>query len=271
MIVGQLANLAILKYSLTGYRIHIFNFNFSLHPSKKFFLKYGQLILIAIFSSSFVPLNTYIASSLGAGAISIFNLGIKFSLFLIAIMSVIFTTILLPYLSKISFSKNKSIFHRETFHTIFLSSAFFVPFALFVSLNSDLFTSFIFRHIITDEKNLLQISDVIRFSIIQLPFWIFNAIIYRHANIINKLFVIIVSNFLILLLNFYFAIHLIKHFKIGGVALSMTLSLAAASVFLLLYYVKKKYMSISEASIILVFWLIFYLIFTKIIFIPLLY
>ena len=218
---------------------------------------YSHLVLIAIFSAILLPVNSLIGASLGEGAISIFNLGMKFSLFVMGIFSSLFTIVLLPYLSKLSSYKSQNVLKKETFYILFYSSLFFIPFCFLFFIYAQSISSLVFTYIVIENTTILGLASVIKYSAIQLPFWVFNAIIFRHANAINKVGIILFSSIAGLILNVILSISLIKFMNVGGLALSITLSSAFSSAIILIYYGFKKNLDFLQALSIGVLWFIF--------------
>jgi putative peptidoglycan lipid II flippase len=197
--------------------------------------EYNHLVLIAIFSAFLIPINSLIGIPLGEGAISIFNLGMKFSLFVMGIFSSLFTIILLPYLSELSNYNNRNLLKKETFYVLLYSSLFFIPFSFLIFIYAQSISAFVFSYIVIENATILGLASVIEYSVIQLPFWVFNAIIFRHANAINSIGIILFSSISALILNVILSISLIKFMNVGGLALSITISSALSSAIILIY------------------------------------
>ncbi len=259
MILGQLINLVMVNNALKHEGLSLL----PLKPKKGIFNNqlllndYSHLVLIAIFSAILIPINSFFSSSLGQGAVSIFNLGMKFSLFVMGIFSSLFTFILLPYLSKLSNYKSQNILNKETYYMALLGSLFFTFYSFLIFIYAQSISSLIFTYIVIEHATILGLASVIKYSVIQLPFWVFNAIIFRHANAINRIGIILFSTIFALILNVILSLSLIKFMNVGGLALSITISSALSSVIILIYYSFKKYLNFFEALSICVIWFIF--------------
>jgi peptidoglycan biosynthesis protein MviN/MurJ (putative lipid II flippase) len=114
-----------------------------------------------------------------------------------------------------------------------------------------------FHRIISEKPLILGLSSVFKYSVIQLPFWVYNAIILKHGSAINKVNVIAFVSIIISALNLIFDFFLIKFMNVGGLSLSMAASTGIGSFILLLYYLKNKYISLSNATITIVIWTLF--------------
>jgi putative peptidoglycan lipid II flippase len=219
--------------------------------------EYSHLVIIAFFSAILIPINSLIGASLGEGAISVFNLGMKFTLFVMGIFSSLFTFVLLPYLTELSIYNNQNILKKETFNLLLFSSLSFIPFCFLIFISAQSISSFVFTYIVIENATILGLASVIKYSVIQLPFWVFNAIIFRHANVINKIGIILFASIFALILNVIFSISLMKFMNVGGLALSITISTAVSSYVILIYYVFKKHLNFLQALFITAPWFIF--------------
>ncbi|CAM8355476.1 lipid II flippase MurJ [Candidatus Methylopumilus planktonicus] len=259
MIFGQLINLVMVNNALKHEGVILMPLKAKKGIFNDQFLKndYSHLVLIAIFSAMLIPINSFFCSTLGHGAVSIFNLGMKFSLFVMGIFSSLFTAILLPYLSKLSNYKSQNTLNKETFYMLLCGSLFFTFYSFLIFIYAQSISSLLFSYIAIENATILGLASVIKYSIIQLPFWVFNAIIFRHANAINRIGIILFSSIIALILNVILSLSLIKFMSVGGLALSITISSALSSVIILIYYGFKKYLNFFEILSIAALWFIF--------------
>ena len=119
-------------------------------------------------------------------------------------------------------------------------SLFFAFYSFLIFIYAQSISGLVFSYIVIEHATILGLASVIKYSVIQLPFWAFNAIIFRHANAINRIGIILFSSIFALILNVILSLSLIKFMSIGGLALSITISSAVASVIILIYYGFKK-------------------------------
>jgi len=259
MIIGQILNFFLVNNRLKQNNFFIFPFTSQSSFSKNLFFQkdYIHLISIAFFSASILLVNTYIASSLGGGAVAIFILGTKFSLFLIGVLTAVFTSVLLPYLSNLSLYKDKDILNKETFYLLLASTFIFIPFCLLIFINADFISEIIFKYIVIESSSILGIASVIKYSVIQMPFWVFSAIIFKHANAIQRVGIIFLVSMVMLSLNIFLSLFLIKVMNVGGLSLATTISSAIAASLILINYGYKKYLKLFQCLIVFGIWFIF--------------
>ena len=259
MVLGQLVNLYMVNNVLkqVGVSLLPLKANKIIFNGQLFLKDYGDLVLIGFFSTILMPINSFIGSSLGEGAVSIFNLGMKFTLLVMGIFSSLFTFTLLPYLSKLSSLKSQSLLKKETFYILFYSSLFFIPFCFLIFIYAQSISGIVFSYIVIENATILGLASVIKYSVIQLPFWVFNAIIFRHAHAINRIRIILFTSIAALIVNVIFSISLIKFMNVGGLALSITLSSAFSSAIILIYYGFKKHFDFLQVLSLGALWFIF--------------
>lgn len=259
MVFGQIANLIILSGTLIKEKIFFRGITFKPPPSIKenFWICYIYLVIIAVFTYVNITINTFVALGLGDGAVSIFNLGIKFNLFFCGLFTAIFSTVILPYFSNLYISAGEHSLNRETSFLLIFTSIVLMPISILFFNYSDDLIFLAFHRIISEKPLILGLSSVFKYSVIQLPFWVYNSIILKHGSAINKVNVIAFVSIIISALNLIFDFFLIKFMNVGGLSLSMAASTGIGSFILLLYYLKNKYISLSNATITIVIWTLF--------------
>jgi len=260
MVFGQFINFMFVYFALKKDNVRLFPFEFDFKTSSSFWVDYSHLVLIAFCAASSILINIYMSTTLGPGAASIFNLGTKFSIFFIGTFSVVFSSVLLPYLSKLSLNQDSRMLKSETYALVLSSAFIFIPFSLIIYQNAEWISQIIFGNIVSEASIILGISSVIKYSVIQLPFWVFNSIVFKHANAINQVGIVSISSILLVLLNLLFSWNLIKFMNVGGLAISMTLSTAITSFLMLFYYGYKKHFKFTEVIAISLAWVFFGLI-----------
>jgi putative peptidoglycan lipid II flippase len=262
MLLGQIANFTLINRFLNKGGVHLFPLNLksTISDKKHFWGGYFNLVVIAIFTSSAILINTLLASSLGGGAVSIYNLGSKVSLFAIGVLTSIFTSILLPYFSRLACYFDRNLLNQETSNLIIFGSVLSIPFSLIIFLYSEPIAAFIFSNISSENSTILGIASVLKYSIIQLPFWITNSIVLRHANAISKIQVISLIAVIAFLINLFLGLFLIELMNVGGVALASTISVAVSSGLMLFYYLQKKIINLFDFIFIGFAWINFTLI-----------
>ena len=169
MIFGQLSNLVLVNYLLKqeGTSLKPLMINKIIFKDYTFLKGYSYLIVVSIFSSFLVPINSLIASSLGEGTVTLYNLGAKLSLSVMGIFSSLFTFVLLPYLTKLANYKRPQILKEETFYILLLSSLFFSIFSFLIFIYAEFISRFIFKYIAIENATILGLASVIKYSIIQ--------------------------------------------------------------------------------------------------------
>lgn len=259
MLIGQIANFILVNRLLVKEDIQLFPLEFknAIAEKKDFWRGYAHLVVIAVFTNVAILVNTLLASSLDGGAVSIYNLGSKVSLFVTGIITSLFSSLLLPYLSRLAAHANRDILNKETSLLIILGSMLSIPFSLIFFLNAELISTFIFTKLHSENASILGTASVMKYSIIQLPFWVANSICLRHANSINKIQLIALIAVFAFLINLFLGLYLIEFMNVGGLALASTISVAISSGLILLNYLYKKVISLFDTILIFLAWISF--------------
>ena len=259
MYIGQLLNLIFIFYInfKDGIRpgFGAFNFNF---PGKKYFrLNFINLICIALLGNLIIPINTFYAGSLGVGAISIYSFGSKLTGAIISFISSIFALIVLPYLSHMAINFDSKVLTREIYLMILYGTLISIPISLLLFLGSDFISSVLFNTLHVESKNFIEFVNVIKYSFVQLPFWLFNIIILRHANVISRIKPVALASLLSFFVNIFLSYYLIRSMNLGGLSLSGSISVAFSSFFLLTYYFFIGFFKLKDCITFSVYW-VFY-------------
>ncbi len=259
MVLGQISNFILVNRLLIKEDIQLFPLEFksAIADKKDFWRGYLDLVVIAAFTNIAILVNTLLAASLGGGAVTIYNLGSKVSLFVTGIITSVFSSLVLPYFSRLAVHSNRDLLNQETAYLVTFASIFSIPFSLIIFLNAESISAFFFSLVSNEKSNLLGIASVMKYSIIQLPFWVANTIFLRHANSINNIQLIALIAVVAFIINLFLGFYLIEFMNVGGLALSSTISVAISSGLILLNYLYKKVISLFDATLIILAWINF--------------
>lgn len=261
MIFGQFLNLCIVYYfnskeDLIFDRILVRN---DILLKNKFWGSYASLISISVFSSIIILVNTLYASSLGPGSLSIYSLASKLTLAIITLLTSVFNMVLLPYFSGIANNFHKDFMDREISLFLFLGTLISIPISIFLFIFSDLFVFYLFDNIGESKVNLQQISGVMKYSFLQLPFWVFNMTILRHANAIRRIKFVVIISCLSFVVNAILSFNLIKYMSLSGLSLSVSVSVGISSLLMLIFYTCHNTLKVKNALTIALAWIFFML------------
>jgi putative peptidoglycan lipid II flippase len=222
-----------------------------------FWVQYFPFMIVAIFLGVTLPIDTLLATNLGEGAVSSFSLGNKVVLFILSLLSTVMTTVLLPYFSFIINSHGKAGLKRELSFFLFSGTLLSIPAAIAVYIYSDLITHIIFQSSLLNSKEATNISHVMQYGIIQLPFWVSNMILLKHANAIRHNKTIVFTSIIGLVLNILLSFILMPRMNISGISLAASIAVIVSSVILLIHAMCMKQVSVIDSIITFINWLLF--------------
>lgn len=261
IIIGQIFNLGIIYYynfknglgAWSSWRIKF------LLQKNTFYKNYINLIMISFINSILIPINSLFASSLGPGSLAIFSIGIKLTSGINTLLSSVFVFVLLPYFSLIRNSFDREIFEREFFLLIFFVSIISIIISSIIFISCDLLVPILLKNISFSEFVSNQISGIMKYSFLQLPFWCFNLISMKYSCSNSKSFHI----FIFLAISFIVSILLSSYFlplaNLVGLSISLSFFTILSAFLLLWFYTYSKQIKYKHSFYIHVLW-IFYLI-----------
>ena len=259
MVVGQLLNLFILQYYLGYYDVTLWP-KLNLHAQAEFtqlFRQYIPLVLSAFFIAAASPVATLLAMSLPEGGVSAFNLGNKVVLFCTGLFSAAVSTVMLPYFSVLVAKNHMVSARRELSFFLMLATFISVPISVILYLESIPIIRLIFEGKTFDSSATGLVAQVMQYAVIQIPFFVCNSLILKFATATKHLFIINVLALVGLVINIGASILLMKYIGVAGIALGASVSMLLSTVMLLLVLVRYQHMSVFDALIIMLNWLLF--------------
>lgn len=259
MVLGQILNLMIVQLRLRAYKTSIVPSLRVIEPASlaPLFKQFWPLVGSAIFVGMATPVATLLTMSLNEGAVSVFNLGSKVVLFVTGLVGAVVTTVLLPYFSSMIAKSHLVDARREL--SFFLLSATFVtvPLSIGIYLFSDHIVDLMLAGGNFGPHINEQVTRVMEYSIVQLPFFVCNALLLRFAIATKHVLSIFVIAVLGLIANVVISILLIKHMGVAGVALGGSIAMLLSTILLALVLVRHWHITLFDLIVILLNWMLF--------------
>ena len=211
----------------------------------------------AIFIGIATPIATLLAMSLSDGAVSVFNLGSKVVLFVAGLLGAVVTTVMLPYFSNLM-AKNHLLDARRELSFFLLSATLIaVPLSVGVYLYSGQIVDLMLAggDFSFDAKE--QVTRVMKYSIVQLPFFVCNALLLRFAISTKHVLSIFVIAALGLIANVVVSMLLMNHMGVAGIALGGSVAMLISTILLALVLVRYWHITLLDLIIILLNWMLF--------------
>lgn len=259
MVLGQILNLVIVQLMLRKYKTSVIP-AFKVPRIEKWSSlrsQYWPLVGSAFFIGVATPIATLLAISLSEGAVSAFNLGSKVVLFLTGLLGAVVTTVMLPYFSNLM-AKNYLIdARRELSFFLLLATFIAVPLSALIYLVSGLIVELMLSGGDFSIAAKDQVTRVMQYSVVQLPFFVCNALLLRFAISTKHVLAILVIAVLGLGANVAVSMILMNHMGVAGIALGGSFSILLSTVLLALVLVRYWHITLLDLIVILLNWMLF--------------
>ena len=226
MLAGQLINLLWVAIALKKEGISLApRWNFHIKEFGTLFSQYMPLVIASFFVSASIPVNNAMASGLSAGSVAAFSLGNKFVLSVTGIIGTGIATVMLPYFS--SFVARNRMFEVRQELSLFLnfSTIISIPVSILIYLASDEIVRIVFQGGVFTGDDAFTVARVIKFGIIQLPFFTCNILILKFATATRHTGLIMIASVAGLFLNIVLNNVLMGHMGVAGISLASTISM----------------------------------------------
>lgn len=259
MVVGQILNLAIVQLRLRYYSTSIMpEIRVPKIPQQSSLHKqYWPLVGSAIFIGVATPIAILLAAQLSEGAVSIFNLGSKVVLFVTGLLGAVITTVMLPYFSHLMAKNNLIGARRELSFFLLIATFVAVPLSIAIFVSSELIVDLLLAGGGFSDDAKLQMVRVMQYSVVQLPFFVCNALLLRFAVSTKHVFAILAIAILGLIANILISVVLMKQMGVAGIALGGSVSVLLSTVMLSLVLVRYWHITLLDLIVILLNWLLF--------------
>jgi putative peptidoglycan lipid II flippase len=259
MVVGQLLNLFIVQYCLKRNNVSILPcLKFQYQTDHSLLLKqYWPLAVSALFISLVLPVAMLLAMSLPDGSVSAFNLGTKIVLFVTGLVGTAISAVILPYFSSLVVKNQLVAARRELSFFLMFAILISVPVSAGLFLWSAPIVRLLFEGGSFNSSATEQVTRVMQYSVVQLPFFICNSLLLKFATATRHVIIISAVALVGLLVNIVAGVLLMKHMGVGGIALGASLSMLVSTVLLLLVFTRNGYVTGLDAVIMLLNWLLF--------------
>lgn len=259
MVVGQLLNLLVVQFYLRQY-------NVSLSPRlvlanqteySPLLLQYFPLVVSAFFVAIAAPVATMLAMSLPNGGVSAFNLGSKVVIFVTGLVSTAMSTVMLPYFSALVAKNHLISARRELSFFLLLATFISIPVAVAMYIWAEPIVSLMFKGGTFDNESTKQVTNVMQYAVVQLPFFVCNSLLLKFAIATKHLYAVTVVALVGLLVNIVASLLLMNHMGVSGIALGGSIAILLSTLLLVLVLVRYWHIAKFDALIMFLNWLLF--------------
>lgn len=259
MLLGQVLNLVIVHFSLKYHLLSLIpSFNKLDKNEASIFVKlYIPQMVSVLFTGLALPLASILAVSLPSGAVSVFNLGSKVVIFITGIITAVMSVIILPYFSNLVVKNHIVELRRELSFFLLLSTFISVPISFLMYVYAESIAQILFTGGRFDSNSTAQVVRVMQYSIVQLPFFVCNALLLKFALASKHLVSILVVSIWGLLVTLGSSLLLTDYMGVAGIAFAVSISTFSSTVILTLFFVRYRHIVYFDALILFLSWLLF--------------
>lgn len=259
MVLGQILNLVMVQLKLKGYKTSVIPEIKvpEMKQGRSLLNQYWPLVGSAFFVSVATPIATLLAMSLNEGAVSAFNLGSKVVLFATGLLGAVVTTVLLPYFSNLMAKNHLIDARRELSFFLLLATFIAVPLSVVIYSGSGFIVDLMLSAGDFSDTAKDQVTRVMQFSVVQLPFFVCNALLLRFAISTKHVVSILVIAVLGLLANIAVSMVLMKYMGVAGIALGGSVSVLISTVLLALVLVRYWHINLLDLATMFLNWMLF--------------
>jgi putative peptidoglycan lipid II flippase len=219
--------------------------------------QYVPLIAAAFFVSAAVLINNAMASSLSGGSVATLCLGTKVVIFITGIVGSGVATVMVPYFSSFMARKRYTEARHNLSFFLLLVTFITIPVTVLLYLTSGDIIRLAFEGGALKSGDAVAITRVMRFGIIQLPFFTCGILIMKFAIAGKRASLVLISSFIGLSLNIVLNLLLMRHIGVAGISLATTLSMSVCTGLLLILTHRLGDVSWFDVVLLLMSWLLY--------------
>ena len=211
--------------------------------TRKVVTQYLPMIGGTFLMSGTTVIDQVMASWLSPGSVSALSYGNKIPSFISGLAASALGVVVLPYFSRqsaagdfIGLKKSLSIYSR-------LTLLYSIPLVVLFFLFSDQIVGMVFERGSFNKSNTIIVSEVFKFSLWQVPFYVMGILFARAATVLCGTRILLYTAMMNIILNITLNYLFMNLFGVKGIALSTVLVYFSSSM-TLLYFINKKYKEI---------------------------
>lgn len=258
MLIGQSINLVLITYALHRNNLLPKRISNPFTMLNKLPIRQYTFLMVTAFSSALlIPITNSMAATLTIGSVAIIGLGTKVILLITGVISIGINTVLLPYFSKLVAKLQHSQAQSDFAFFLLLLTLLSIPATLLLTFLVEPIVSIMFAHSKLTEQDLINLTKVIEYGVIQLPFFACALVATKYITAYQRSGIIMISAFFGLIFIIVAGSALSKAIGVAGISLAMTLAAALSAMILVLYTNHLRHLSISDSLFIGFNWMMF--------------
>jgi murein biosynthesis integral membrane protein MurJ len=258
LVVGQIINLWLVGRVLRKCGFSVWpRWTNSGVPVSNALAQYLPLVAAALFVNIAMPVNMGMASTLVEGSAAILGLGNKIVTLTSGLVAAAIVTVILPHFASLM-ARNRLLDARNELSFFLLAATFItIPVTLAMFEAADPLVRLVFKGGAFDDAAVQSVAKVMRYGIIQLPFFTVNLLMLKFAIAGRRAGKVMLASLVALGVNVVLNLLLMTKSGVAGIALATSLATATSSCFMLLIFHRLGHISWVNLIMIALNWLLY--------------
>jgi murein biosynthesis integral membrane protein MurJ len=205
-------------------------------PLRGLLTQYLPLVATALLVNLTVPVNIGMASSLAEGSAAAFGLGSKMVMFITGLISAGVATVILPRFSSFMARNHFLGMRNELSFFLLLGVLLTVPVSIVLFAGAEFIVSIAFEGGAFTAADVKQVTRVMSYGIIQLPFYTLNLLMLNSAIATGHSWRVLIASAFALVVNIALNLVFMPHSGVAGIALAATISVALSALLMMLLF-----------------------------------
>lgn len=257
MAAGQLLNLALLAAAIrrSGYSVVPRRHRLVAEPGRRY--QYLVLVAASLISSAALPIGIAMAAHAAVGDAASLALGNKVVQFATGISTAVLVAVLLPYFSRLIAHNRAAEAKRDLVFAQIAATLLASPIALLIVFFAQDIAHVIFSGGRMGEVEVSHIAQVLRMTILQLPFFVATTVFVKFAIATQRVTWILLAAVIGQIVNVGCSAFLMSRFGAAGIALGMSVGAMTSATVMLLWFWHRRNLDLLSVCLLVTTWLLF--------------
>lgn len=260
MLVGQVFNLGIVFFCLCkkGFLQNKRSGTELLANDRQALIaSYLPIIASALFVSMTIPFSSLLAIQLPEGSVSALNLGTKIVMFITGLIGSVLNIVMLPYFSSLVARERVASAREELAFYIWLSVLISLPLSAIIFMYAKPLCGYLFNVSHLQAKDLANISQVMQFGVLQVPFFICSGLMLKFVIATRYAKLIWFSAIAGMVVHLLLSMALAHYMGVAGIVLGASIATIFSTMLLLIFLYIKGHISATHVLGLSVSWLVY--------------
>jgi peptidoglycan biosynthesis protein MviN/MurJ (putative lipid II flippase) len=181
----------------------------------------------------------------------------KVVIFITGLLGAGITTVMIPYFSSFMAKKQILAARQELLFFLITATVLTIPLTTMLYILAPTIIRIIFEGGAMGGGDILKIAEVMRFGIIQLPFFTCSTLIMRYATANQRSNLVLIAAVVGLVINVALNYFFMTRIGVAGIALAISLSLAVSSTLLMVMIHRLGHLAWFDVAMLIMNWLVY--------------